>query len=153
MRADQPERRDAQTPAERPEEFVRHAADDRRNGTARFSLIAAFRCAGAGIVYAFTSQRNLKIHLAFAIIAVVLGFALHISEAGWLAVVLCIALVMALELVNTAIESVVDLVSPEWNLLAKHAKDCAAGAVYLAAFASIIVAAIVYLPRLAALVA
>lgn len=67
--------------------------------------------------------------------------------------VLCIALVMALELVNTAIESVVDLVSPEWNLLAKRAKDCAAGAVYLAAFASIVVAAIVYLPRLAALVA
>lgn len=154
MRDDRTERSGAPTPpAEDSVEFVRHADDDRRAGSARFSLISAFRCAGAGIAYAFTSQRNLKIHLAFAIIAVALGFVLRISEAGWLAVVLCIALVMALELVNTAIESVVDLVSPEWNLLAKRAKDCAAGAVYLAAFASIVVAAIVYLPRLAALVA
>ena len=141
MRDDRTERSGAPTPpAEDSAEFVRHADDDRWAGSARFSLISAFRCAGAGIAYAFTSQRNLKIHL-------------RISEAGWLAVVLCIALVMALELVNTAIESVVDLVSPEWNLLAKRAKDCAAGAVYLAAFASIVVAAIVYLPRLAALVA
>ena len=64
--------------------------------------------------------------------------------------VLCIALVMALEIVNTAIESIVDLASPEWHILAKRAKDCAAGAVYLAAFASVVVAAIVFVPRLIA---
>lgn len=132
--------------------FVRHAEEARSGSEHRFPLVKAFSCAWAGISYAFTSQRNLKIHLAFAIIAVILGFALRISEAGWLAVVLCIALVMALEIVNTAIESVVDLVSPEWHILAKRAKDCAAGAVYLAAFAAIVVACIVYLPRIFALV-
>ena len=132
--------------------YVRHADDARSEEGHRFSLGSAFSCAWAGISYAFTSQRNLKIHLCFALVAVALGFALRISEAGWLAVVVCIALVMALEIVNTAIESVVDLVSPEWHILAKHAKDCAAGAVYLAAFASVVVATIVYLPRLAALI-
>lgn len=131
--------------------FTRTAGDDRTRGATRFPIGRAFSCAWAGIRYAFSTQRNLKIHLCFAVAACVLGFALRISEAGWLAVVVCIALVMALELVNTAVESVVDLVSPEWNLLAKRAKDCAAGAVYLAAFASVVVAAIVFLPRLAAL--
>lgn len=113
-----------------------------------FSLREAFSCAWAGIVYAFTSQRNLKIHAFFACLAVVLGIALRIDAASWLAVVLCIALVMALEVLNTAVESVVDLVSPEWNELAKRAKDCAAGAVYLAAFGSLAVAGIVFIPRI-----
>lgn len=133
--------------------FVRHADDGRASGASRFSLRRAFGCAWEGIVYAFRSQRNLKIHLCFAVIAVALGFALRISEAGWLAVAVCIALVMALEVLNTAVESVVDLVSPEWNLLAKRAKDCAAGAVYVAAFGAVAVAAIVFLPRIAALLA
>lgn len=138
--------------ADAPERFVRHAGEDRSKGKRGFPLARAFSCAWGGIAYAFVSQRNLKIHLAFALVAVILGFALDISEAGWLAVVLCIALVMSLEIANTAIESVVDLVSPEWHILAKHAKDCAAGAVYLAAFASIVVACIVFVPRIVALV-
>lgn len=134
--------------ADSRERFVRHADDSRVDDERSFSLGRAFSCAWSGIRYAFTSQRNLKIHFCFAIAAVVLGFILGIGEAGWLAVVLCIALVMALEIVNTAIESVVDLASPEWHLLAKRAKDCAAGAVYLAAFGSLVVAAIVYVPKL-----
>ncbi|WP_172135550.1 diacylglycerol kinase family protein [Adlercreutzia sp. ZJ473] len=145
---------DARNTSSAPDEsrFVRHAADSRASARTRFTLFRAFSCAWEGIAYAFTSQRNLKIHSAFAVLAVALGFALRISEAGWLSVVVCIALVMALEVVNTAVESVVDLVSPEWNELAKRAKDCAAGAVYLAAGASLVVAAIVFLPRLCALI-
>lgn len=133
------------------DEFVRRAGDDRDAGAHAFSLRRAFTCAGEGIRYAFASQRNLKIHVAFAAVAVALGFALGISQAGWLAVILCIAMVMSLEVLNTAVESVVDLVSPEWNLLAKRAKDCAAGAVYIASFASIVVACVVYLPALVSL--
>ncbi len=144
------EKRDAPNACD-SEKFVRHADDARAGSSGRFPLVKAFSCAWEGIVYAFSSQRNLKIHACFAIAAVILGFLLRISEAGWLAVVVCVALVMSLEIVNTAIESVVDLVSPEWHLLAKRAKDCAAGAVYLAAFASVVVACIVYLPRLLAI--
>lgn len=124
------------------------SADDLRFGRSPFSLIDAFSCAWAGIIYAFSTQRNLKIHLAFALAAVVLGLAFGIAAGEWLAIVLCIAVVMALEVLNTAVESVVDLVSPEWNELAKRAKDCAAGAVYLAAFGSVAVAAIVFLPKM-----
>lgn len=131
--------------------FVRHADEARSSANSSFSLAKAFSCAWQGIRYTFVSQRNLKIHFVFALLAVVLGVLLRISETGWLAVVLCIALVMCLEIVNTAIESVVDLVSPEWHILAKHAKDCAAGAVYLAAFASLVVACIVFLPRIVSL--
>ena len=132
------------------EKLVRHAGDDRASGSGRFSLMRAFGCAWAGIRYAFTSQRNLKIHCVFALAAVVLGLILRISEAGWLAVICCIMVVMALEVVNTAIESVVDLASPGYHELARHAKDCAAGAVYIAALGSIIVAAVVFLPRIVA---
>lgn len=128
--------------------MVRHAGDTRP-----FPLLCAFRCASEGIRYAFTTQRNLKIHLVFAIAAVALGFALQVSEAAWLAIVLCIVSVTSLEVVNTAIESVVDMVSPEWHELARRAKDCAAGAVYIAAIGSLVVAAIVYLPPIAALAA
>ena len=133
------------------DDFVRRAGDDRESGEHAFSLRHAFMCAGQGIRYAFSSQRNLKIHLAFAVAAVALGFLLDIAQAGWLAVVLSIVSVMSLEVLNTAVESVVDLVSPEWNILAKRAKDCAAGAVYIAAFGSVVVACIVYIPALAAL--
>lgn len=135
------------------ERFVRHAGTPRTGEATSFPLRRAFSCAWAGLRWAFTSQRNLKIHLAFACAAIILGLILGISQAGWLAVILCIMLVMSLEVLNTAVESVVDLVSPEWNELAKHAKDCAAATVYLAAFGSLAVAAVVYLPPLFALVA
>lgn len=129
------------------EKLVRHAGDK-----TSFPFICALRCALKGISYAFTTQRNLKIHLVFAIIAVVLGFVLNVSEAAWLAIVICIASVTSLEVVNTGIESVVDMASPEWHELAMRAKDCAAGAVLLASIASLVVACIVYIPAFVSLV-
>ena len=106
---------------------MRNDAD--KGARSRFSLVCAFRCAWDGIVYAVRTQRNMKIHLGIAVLAVALGFALRIDGASWAAVILCIAAVFAAECVNTAIESVVDLVSPEYHELARRAKDCAAGAV------------------------
>jgi diacylglycerol kinase (ATP) len=120
--------------------FVRHA-----NDASHFSLVQAFSCAAAGIVYAFKTQRNMKIHAAVAVLAILLAALLRVDAAGWVAIILCIAAVFSLEILNTAIESVVDLVSPDFNLLAKHAKDCAAGAVYVAAIGSVIVGCIVYI--------
>ena len=128
--------------------FVRHAGDG-----STFSVADAFGCAAAGVGHAFATQRNFKIHAVFAALAVVLGFALGISQAGWLAIVLCIVAVFSLEMLNTAVESIVDLVSPEWNSLAKVAKDCAAGSVFVAAIGSLVVAAIVFVPPVVALVA
>ena len=112
------------------------------------SLPNSFKCAAAGIVHACRTQRNFKIELGFAVAAVVLGIAFSIEAAKWAAIAVCIGAVLAGECVNTAIESVVDLVSPEYHELAKHAKDCAAGAVLLMSFASVAVAAFIFLPSI-----
>lgn len=111
------------------------------------SLPHAFKCAGQGVVHAFT-QRNMRIDACFAVAAVALGFALRIDRSSWLAIILCIGAVMAAETLNTAIECVVDLASPEYHELAKHAKDCAAGAALILAATSVVVAAVVFIPRI-----
>lgn len=128
--------------------FVRHAGDE-----SSFTMADAFACASCGVKHAVVSQRNFKVHFAFALLAVLLGFLLRIPQPSWLAVVLCIIIVLSLEMLNTAVESIVDLASPEWNMLAKIAKDCAAGSVFVAAIGSLVVAAIVYVPPLWALLA
>ncbi|WP_139652975.1 diacylglycerol kinase family protein [Raoultibacter phocaeensis] len=128
--------------------FVRNAKD-KSQGT-RFPLGSAFTCATCGFAHAFKTQRNMKIHLAVAIVAVILGAVLGIDALGWAAIAICIALVFAAECMNTALEAIVDLASPEYSELAKHAKDCAAGAVLVSAVGSVVVALFVYIPPLAA---
>lgn len=127
--------------------YVRHACDK-----TPFSFSSALFCAWKGLGCALTTQRNFKIHFFFAVLAVLLGFILQISQIGWIAIVLCIGIVFALEVVNTAIEFIVDLVSPEWNELAMCAKDCAAAAVLIAAITSVVIATIVYIPKILQLV-
>lgn len=130
----------------RNKRYVRHAGD-----ASRFSFAHAFSCARAGLRYAVLSQRNFKVHAFFALIAIICGFIFQISIPEWLAIVLCILAVISFELINTAVESVVDLVSPEWAELAMRAKDCAAASVYVAAIGSVVVAALIFIPRILAL--
>lgn len=111
-------------------------------------LSVAFNCAAKGILYAISTQRNFKIHICFAIAACVLNIVLNVSQTAWICVILCIASVFSLEMINTAVEAIVDMVSPEWHELAMRAKDCAAGAVYIFAIASLIIAAIIYIPAI-----
>ncbi len=108
------------------------------------SLAFAF----AGVRLALHSQRNLRIHFAFALAAVFLGFALRISRAEWAVVVALIALVISLELLNTAVEALADLASPTFHPLAKTAKDTAAGAMLVVALGSAAAGLIIFLPRL-----
>lgn len=129
--------------------FVRNHAD--KGSRARFSLGRAFSCAWEGIAYTTRTQRNMKIHFVVGAAAVALGIALGIDALSWAAIAICIVLVLAAECLNTALESVVDLVSPDYAELAKHAKDCAAGAVLVCALGAVAVAAAVFLPRLLAL--
>ena len=118
----------------------------------RAKFIASFGYAFQGIATAFREGRNFKVQLGFAVLAVVLGIALRIEPVEWAAVVICIGVVLGGECVNTAIEAVVDLASPDYSELAKRAKDCAAGAVLICSFASVAVAAFVFLPRIVHLV-
>ena len=102
----------------------------------------------AGLRHALRSQRNLRIHIAIAAAVVIAGIVLRISRTEWAVVVTLIALVIGLELLNTAIEALVDLASPAPHPLAKVAKDTAAGAMLVAAAGSAIAGLTIFMPRL-----
>ena len=102
----------------------------------------------SGLRHLFTTQRNARIQLGAACIAVAVAAWLRISRMEWAVLVLSIAAVLILEGLNTAIEAVVDIASPEEHRLAKIAKDVSAGTVLIAAIASIVIGAIIFLPRL-----
>lgn len=112
-----------------------------------------FRDAINGIIVSYLSERNLRIHVALSVVAVALGAWLRLSVAEWCWVVLSIAFVITVELVNTAIEAWIDVVSPSEHALAKKAKDAAAGAVLVAATFALAISAIIYIPKLWKLVA
>ena len=113
------------------------------------NLFLSFKYAWAGVYYAFVTQRNFRIHTSIGVLAVSLGIFLEIQAIEMAIVVMTCAIVMVLELINTAIEAVVDLtVEQTYHELAKIAKDCAAGAVLLSAIAAVMVAAFILLPPL-----
>ncbi|MGV0026699.1 diacylglycerol kinase family protein [Phormidesmis priestleyi] len=117
------------------------------------SLWTSFRYAWMGISYAFQTQRNFKIHVIVGGVAIGLGVFLHLSVVELAVIGLTIGAVLAMELLNTAIESVVDLtVKQSYHDLAKIAKDCAAAAVLVSSIAALLVAGFLLLPRLFALV-
>jgi diacylglycerol kinase (ATP) len=105
------------------------------------------RCAFSGLGLVFRSQDSARIQLLVAIAVILLGLVLRLSAAEWCAVVLAVAVVLATEAVNTAIELAVDLASPGYNVVAGRAKDVAAGAVLIAAFGAAAVGAIVFGPH------
>lgn len=113
------------------------------------NLLVSFRYAWAGIAYAFQTQRNFRIHVFIGAAAIALGFSLSLSAVEIAVLGLTIGAVLATELLNTAIESVVDLtVKQSYHELAKIAKDCAAAAVLISALVAILVAGSLMLPKL-----
>jgi diacylglycerol kinase (ATP) len=115
------------------------------------NLFVSFKYAWAGLSYAFKTQRNFRIHLAIGALAIGLGVFLQLPAVEMAVIGLTIGAVLAMELLNTAIESVVDLtVKQSYHELAKIAKDCAAGAVLVSAFAAVLVAGSLLLPPLLA---
>ncbi len=100
---------------------------------------APFHYAFAGIIYAAKSQRNMRLHLLAAAIVLVLTMVLRLQRPYVIGIVITVAVVLAFELINTAIESVVDLMTVAHHPLAKIAKDTAAGAVLVVACAAVIV--------------
>jgi diacylglycerol kinase (ATP) len=115
------------------------------------TLLHSFRFAFHGIAYAFHTQRNFKIHCAISAGVVVAGVLLQISLAQWTVLAVVIGLVFQTELTNTAVEAVVDRISPEFHELGKVAKDCSAAAVLVTAIAAVIVGALIFGPEILAL--
>jgi diacylglycerol kinase len=102
----------------------------------------------AGVWFLLRTQRNARIELGIGTIACFVGWWLGISRVEWAIIVFTIALVLALEGVNTAIECAIDLASPEIHPLAKAAKDLGAGMVLLASIASVVVGLLILGPPL-----
>jgi diacylglycerol kinase len=109
--------------------------------------IKSFGYAFRGIKTVFATEANMKIHLVIAILVVICGFFFRISVTEWLLCLLCFGLVLSLEMINTAIEKTIDLVSPEYHSLAEKAKDAAAGAVLISAIIAAIVGLIIFIPK------
>lgn len=107
-------------------------------------FVQSFVHAFDGVVDAARVQQNLAVHLAIAVVVLLLALVFHLSLWAFVAIVLLVALVVALELVNTAIEAQVDLASPQINPLAKRAKDTAAGAVLVVAIGALIAGAAIF---------
>ncbi|MBW4522455.1 MAG: diacylglycerol kinase family protein [Scytolyngbya sp. HA4215-MV1] len=113
------------------------------------SLVISFQYAWNGLSYAFQTQRNFRIHIGVGALALGLGFFLGLTSIEMAVIGLTIGAVLAMELLNTAIESVVDLtVKQAYHDLAKIAKDCAAGAVLVSSMAAVLVAGSLLLPKL-----
>ncbi|WP_414514264.1 diacylglycerol kinase family protein [Nostoc sp. PCC 9305] len=117
------------------------------------NLFVSFKYAWAGISYSFQTQRNFRIHVSVCALAIALSVFLHLQAVEIAVIGITSGLVLALELLNTAIESVVDLtVKQTYHELAKIAKDCAAGAVLVSAFVAMLVAGTLLLPPLVTLI-
>ena len=115
------------------------------------SVIASFGYAFEGARYAFRTQRNLKLHCVITLLVIIAGALLRISLDQWTVLAVVVGLVFQTELTNTAVEAIVDRVSPEYHTLSKVAKDCSAAAVLVTAIAAVVVGALIFLPRILAL--
>lgn len=117
----------------------------------RHSIFKSFGYALNGLKGIILQERNFKIQLFIGTVAVILGFVLNLTLPEWLDLVIVITLVLIFELINTSIEEMVDLVSPEVQEKARIAKDVAAGTVLVAAIGSVIVGAMLFLPKILSL--
>ncbi|MBW8880068.1 MAG: diacylglycerol kinase family protein [Asticcacaulis sp.] len=112
--------------------------------------IRSFAYALQGIGFMLRTQHNAWVHALASIVVIVAGLTLRISASDWRWLVVAIAMVWVAETFNTAVEYVCDVVSPGYSEAVKHAKDIAAGAVFLCAVAAVLIGAITFWPYVAA---
>ena len=110
-------------------------------------FISSFIYAFKGLTYAFKTQLNFKIHCVAATLVIALGLYIHLSIEEWTWIAISIGLVMIIELLNTAIEVLVDLISPEKQPKAGAIKDLAAAAVLMSVFVAVTVGLFIFIPK------
>ena len=111
-------------------------------------LYKSFGYAFQGIFNTIRTERNIKIHCDAAILVTIFGIWLQISKTEWMICIILFGLILALELVNTAVEATVDLFTEERKPLAKKAKDAAAGAVLIVAIFAAVIGILIFIPKL-----
>ena len=125
------------------------SSSEKKPGPRRHQPIyKSFGYAFQGIWECIRDERNIRIHLTMTTLVVIGGIILHISLLEWIICLILFGLVISLELVNTAVESTVDLVTKEKRPLAKKAKDTAAGAVLVSAIFAAIIGLIIFVPKI-----
>lgn len=111
-------------------------------------IVKSFKFAFAGIKEAFESEKNMKIHICIAITVIICALVLKFSAVEFAILILTIGLVLILELINTSLEEIVNIVSPEVQQKAKVAKDVAAAGVLVSAIVAILIGVFLFLPKL-----
>ena len=111
-------------------------------------LIRSFAFAWNGIKLCFTSEPNFRIHTILAIVAIIFSILFSVSSFEWIAISFCIAFVISMEMLNTAIEKICDVVHKDLHPGIKKVKDIAAGAVLVSAIFSLITGIIIFLPKI-----
>ena len=115
------------------------------------NVISSFKYAFQGVFSAIKTERNLKIHISIMILVIIAGIFFKISKMEWIICIILFGLVIGGEMLNSAIETVVDIAMPEINPKAKFAKDVAAGAVLIFAISSAIIGLIIFIPKIIAI--
>jgi len=111
-------------------------------------IIKSFKFAFAGIKEAMRSEKNMRIHFVLAGLAIILAFILNFSALELAILTITIGFVLAMEFVNTSLEEIVNIVSPEVQEKAKIAKDVAAAAVLVSALVAVLIACLLFLPKI-----
>ena len=112
-------------------------------------LVSSLEFALTGILTAFKEERNMRKHAVTALVVILAGFVFQVSRIEWLFLLMSIFLVVAFEIMNSAIENVVDLASHyHFSMLAKNAKDMAAGAVLVISGFAVITGLIIFVPKI-----
>lgn len=101
-----------------------------------------------GLHYAYLNEQSMMIHIVVTVLVVILGLLLHLSGTEWLFCLTMIGFVMAAELLNTAIEAVVDMAMPDKHPLAKIAKDTASAAVFVLSIVAFVIGAVIFFPKI-----
>ena len=100
-------------------------------------MLNSFKYAGKGILLMLKSENNFKFQLLAAAMAILVGVFLKFSVNEWILITLCMGIVLSLEMINSAIEKTIDIISPEWQTKAGQIKDISAGAVLIASIMSV----------------
>jgi len=115
-------------------------------------VIKSFACAFDGLKDCILHEKNFRIQYIIAILMVIAGIFFSISISEWLVMLLCFAVVLSFEIINSAIEKLCDLVCPDFNLTIKKVKDMSASAVLLSAIIAFVIGCIIFLPKIYTLI-
>ena len=117
----------------------------------KHSLFKSFECSARGVQRVALTQRSFRIQLLIFALAIIAGFIFHISNTEWLFIILISGMVLSMEMINTALESIIDLMIEEYRIHVKHIKDITAGAVLISSLIAFIGGLIIFIPHFLAL--